>query len=79
MGPEHDIISVAAHGGESLAGFSWRDRTILVLGGEAGGATETLHARTAVTIPGRVESLNVAVAGGILLWEVHQQGLLNKT
>ena len=72
--PEHDIISVAAHGGEDLSGFAWRDRTILVLGGEAGGATESVHARTAVTIPSRVESLNVAVAGGILLWAVHHKG-----
>ncbi len=79
MAPEHDIISVAAHGGEDLSGFVWRDRTILVLGGEAEGATEPLHARTTVTIPSRVESLNVAVAGGILLWDVRQKGTLTSS
>lgn len=51
--------------------FSYPERAILVLGGEAGGMSDAVRATLThtVSIPGsgRVESLNVSVAAGILL------------
>ncbi len=60
-----------AHGGETPDAIDRTDRVALVIGGEADGALATTGARAArrVTLPtpGRAESLNVAVATGILL------------
>jgi TrmH family RNA methyltransferase len=59
------------------ADFDWRSPSALVLGHETGGfsADEVNMARAAFSIPmrGEVESLNVAVAGGIILYEAARQ------
>jgi TrmH family RNA methyltransferase len=46
---------------------------ILVLGNEAQGASKEIHlfcSRVTIPMPGEMESLNVAVAGGILMYEL---------
>jgi TrmH family RNA methyltransferase len=75
--PDHRIVATTAEKGRPLAGFEWFERTILVIGGEAGGATEDIAADTTISIPCQVESLNAAVAGGILMWEAVRQGKAN--
>jgi TrmH family RNA methyltransferase len=63
-----------AREGKSVAEVDWSGRTALVLGGEAAGPGDQARALAAgsVHIPmrGKVESLNAAVAGGILLYEI---------
>lgn len=62
-------------GGEDAATWQPDGPTALVLGSEAHGLSPETHARldARVTLPGRphrqgAESLNVAVAGGVLMW-----------
>jgi TrmH family RNA methyltransferase len=54
----------------------WRQPAVLVVGGEAAGASAAVRARaTPIAIPmlGRVESLNAAVAGAVILFEAARQ------
>jgi TrmH family RNA methyltransferase len=57
--------------------LDWSGRTALILGGEAAGPGDQARALAAgsVHIPmsGKIESLNAAVAGGILLYEISRQ------
>jgi TrmH family RNA methyltransferase len=57
--------------------FDWRQPTALILGAESAGLStaEIAAANQAIKIPmkGSTESLNVAVAAGILLYEAHRQ------
>jgi TrmH family RNA methyltransferase len=66
--PAHKVVYAAVSDGTLLSQMQWPARTVLVLGGEADGATEAVPADMKVTIASGIESLNVAVAGGILLW-----------
>lgn len=56
---------------------NWRGRVALVVGGEAHGASPEARRRATQTVsipmPGGAESLNAAVAGGILLFEAVRQ------
>jgi TrmH RNA methyltransferase len=65
------VVAADAHEGDSLDDFRWPERCVLVLGAEREGlSAPVLAARpTRVHIPGtgRVESLNVSVAAGVLL------------
>jgi TrmH family RNA methyltransferase len=70
--------SCADAGGEKLyTDVDWRKSTALIVGPESAGlsAGEIAAAGTAVRIPmqGRTESLNVAVATGIILYEAARQ------
>lgn len=66
-----------AREGKSAEAVDWSGRTALILGGEAAGPGEPARALAAgsVHIPmsGKIESLNAAVAGGILLYEISRQ------
>jgi len=65
--------------GEPVYEKDLRGRVALVLGSEGGGISRLLHERCdgIVGIPsaGRIDSLNVSVAAGVLLYEVHRQRL----
>lgn len=74
-GSTHAVVRATAHGGTPLAEFTWPESTILVIGGEAGGATEAHHPDLEVTIPAQIESLNTAVASGILLWDARLKAI----
>lgn len=55
---------------------AWREPAVLIVGGEARGASEQVRAlATPVAIPmqGRAESLNAAVAGAVILFEAARQ------
>lgn len=54
----------------------WRDPAVLIIGGEAAGASALAHALAqALAIPmhGQVESLNAAMAGAVILFEAARQ------
>jgi 23S rRNA (guanosine2251-2'-O)-methyltransferase len=63
--------------GEAAWNMDLRGRTALVLGSEGSGISRLLRERCdgMVGIPsgGRIESLNVSVAAGVLLYEVRRQ------
>jgi 23S rRNA (guanosine2251-2'-O)-methyltransferase len=63
--------------GEAVWGRDLRGRTALILGGEGGGLSRLLRERcdALVGIPsrGRLDSLNVSVAAGVLLYETSRQ------
>lgn len=67
-------IVVADMHGVAARELNWPEKTLLVLGNEGQGASETFRkaAQTVVTLPGnsgKMESLNVAVSGATLLYE----------
>lgn len=76
---ERKIVTVCADAEASLShtDFDWRRATALILGPESTGFTadEMENASQIVRIPmhGAVESLNVSVAAGILLFEAARQ------
>jgi 23S rRNA (guanosine2251-2'-O)-methyltransferase len=71
------IIGAAGEGEETLYDFDWKRDLALVLGSEDRGLSRSVRDRChqVVRIPrlGRVDSLNVSVAGGIVLSEITRQ------
>jgi 23S rRNA (guanosine2251-2'-O)-methyltransferase len=76
------IIGAAGDGPESIYDFDWNRDTVLVLGSESRGLSRLVRDRCdeLVRIPGkgRVESLNVSVAGGIILSEIRRRRVKEK-
>ena len=66
-----------AAGGTPYDRVDWRAPSGLIVGGEAEGAGPEARAlassRVSIPMPGRAESLNAAVAAGILLFEIARQ------
>lgn len=71
------IIGAAGEGPVSVYDFDWRRDTVLVLGSESKGISRSVRegCDELVRVPGAetVESLNVSVAGGIILGEITRQ------
>jgi RNA methyltransferase, TrmH family len=71
------IVGTAATGRTRYSDADWRRPTALLLGNEGAGLSDALlrQADSVVSIPlaGRVESLNVGVAAGLLLFEAARQ------
>lgn len=74
---EIQTICADARATRNYTEVDWRQPTALILGSESAGlsAEEIAAATEAIRIPmkGSTESLNVAVAGGILLYEAQRQ------
>jgi TrmH family RNA methyltransferase len=72
-----------AREGKPMETVDWGGRAALILGGEAAGPGEKARdlATGSVHIPmqGKIESLNAAVAGGILLYEISRQRMNSLT
>jgi RNA methyltransferase, TrmH family len=70
-------VAAVPRGGESPDEVDWRGQTGLLIGSEGPGLSDDVVARCSarVTIPmaSTVESLNVAVAGGILIYAARRQ------
>ncbi|BCM93917.1 23S rRNA (uridine(2479)-2'-O)-methyltransferase [Abditibacteriota bacterium] len=65
-----DIVRADAHGMTALNEFVWPRRAALVLGHERRGVSDEFQgASVTIPLPGQAESLNVAMAGTIFLWE----------
>lgn len=66
---DHRLIGTGLDG--SLAGLEWPEKLMLVLGSESHGIRSELHGllyeKIRIPMQGPTESLNVAVAGGILM------------
>lgn len=71
------IVGAAGESPVSIYDFDWKRDTVLILGSESKGLSRSVrnHCDELVGIPGKgtVESLNVSVAGGIILAEVTRQ------
>ena len=71
------IIGAAGEGLETIYDFDWKRDTVLVLGSESKGLSRSVRegCDQLVRIPGEgtVESLNVSVAGGIILGEISRR------
>jgi TrmH family RNA methyltransferase len=71
------VLLAVTHGGTPYTMVDWRGPTALVIGGEAQGVGAEAHALATAEVsipmaPG-VESLNAAVAAGVLLFEAYHQ------
>ena len=66
-------------GGTSVQEGKFADRTVLVMGSEGTGISRLLKEQcdSIVSIPtcGKIDSLNVSVATGVLLYEIYRQAL----
>jgi TrmH family RNA methyltransferase len=71
------LVAAVPHGGEPPDEIDWRGQVGLLVGGEGAGLTEPIIAQSdlRVTVPMAVtvESLNVAVAAGILIYAARRQ------
>jgi TrmH RNA methyltransferase len=72
------LVTTSSHRGDPLYGVPLGRRVVVVLGSEGEGVSPEIEALADqfVQIPGtgKVESLNVAVAGGIVLGEIWRRG-----
>lgn len=75
QGGRRRLLATSPHGGTEYTGVDLSGRVALLLGQEGGGLDPAVLERfEGVRIPtGRVESLNVALAAGILLYEALRQ------
>ena len=66
-------------GGQNCTTINFAEKTVLVMGSEGTGIDELLHKNcdTIVSIPtcGKIDSLNVSVAAGVLLYEIYRKSL----
>jgi len=64
-------------GAKAYTEIAWPERTLLMVGSEAHGLAEDVAAqadiRTCIPMPGRAESLNVAIAAGVVTYEILRQ------
>ena len=67
-------VALVAHGGTPIGALSLRPPLTFLLGSEREGLPETMAAeRATIRLPGAAESLNVAAAGAIALYELARQ------
>jgi 23S rRNA (guanosine2251-2'-O)-methyltransferase len=75
------VIGAAAEAKQSYTDWDWKLPAAIFLGSEGHGLHRLVreHCDTLVRIPvaGRLESLNVSVAAGVLLYEARRQRILN--
>jgi len=71
------IIGASGESRESIYQFDWKRDLVLVFGNEQRGLTRTVrnccHQLVGIPVSGHVESLNVGVAGGVILSEIFRQ------
>ena len=70
---EGRTVALVAHGGQALHEADLYGPTVFLLGSERGGLPDDVEADLRVTIPVTTESLNVATAGAIALYEWRRQ------
>jgi tRNA G18 (ribose-2'-O)-methylase SpoU len=77
------VATVAAEGATELTRYPFRDSDVLVFGSESHGLPDTLVAGCAGTVTiashGQTQSLNLAVAVGVVLFECQRQLALGAT
>jgi TrmH family RNA methyltransferase len=74
---EMQVTLADARGEKTLWDVDFKSKTALIVGGEADGASEAAKSLADVLVkipmPGKIESLNAAVAGALLMYEVARQ------
>jgi TrmH family RNA methyltransferase len=74
------VVAATVGAGHSLYETRFEPRTAIALGSESQGLAEEFHApgvrEAAIPMPGGAESLNVAVAAGIMVYEYRRQHAL---
>ena len=77
------VVGTAADANLDYCDWDWTRASAIVLGGEGGGlhrlVSEHCDALVRIPIQGRIESLNVSVAAGIILYEALRQRTRAKT
>lgn len=77
------VVAAAGDGEEDYTDYDWNAPTLLLLGNEGGGVAPELMARCdrrlRIPMHGPVESLNVAAAGAVMLFEAARQRRSKKT
>lgn len=77
------LWSSSLEGGQSIYGEELADRTAIVIGNEAEGVSAELLSASAkrvyIPMPGKAESLNAAIAAGIILFECVRRKLVTKS
>ena len=71
-----DFYLADLRGNLSYTGVNWMKKSVLVIGGEANGASQEIKKHSiSIKIPmhGKVESLNAAMAGTIIMFEAMRQ------
>jgi RNA methyltransferase, TrmH family len=70
-------VAAVPRGGEDPDGLDWRGKVALIVGGEGAGVpdeiTRSCDATVSIPMVARVESLNVAAAGAILVYAARRQ------
>jgi len=70
-------IAAVPRGGQDPDAIDWRGKVALIVGGEGAGlpgaVTSNCHALVSIPMAARVESLNVAAAGAILIYAARRQ------
>ena len=71
------IMGAAGEAEESIYDFDWRRPLVLVLGNERKGLSPSTrkqcHGLVSIPSPGNMDSLNISVAGGVILSEIYRQ------
>jgi TrmH family RNA methyltransferase len=71
------VVASVPRGGDEPAAIDWRGRVLLLTGGEGPGLADSLiarcDARVSIPMQAPVESLNVAVAAALLVYEARRQ------
>jgi tRNA G18 (ribose-2'-O)-methylase SpoU len=71
------FVWAAAMGGKAFDRIDWRQPSAVVVGNEGAGVPDALiricSGKVSVPMAGRVESLNVGVAAGVILFEAARQ------
>ena len=71
------IIGAVGDADSSIYDFDWKRPVVLVLGSEQKGLSPSIrkrcHQLVGIPSPGGIESLNISVAGGVVLSEICRQ------
>ncbi len=77
---DYRLVCADVRGDNTLFGLNHQERTALVIGNEGAGIEpellEAADLRVGIPMPGGVESLNAAVAAGLLIYELVRKGPL---
>lgn len=77
VAPDLTLVAADAHEGVDYRIFEWSERCVLILGNEGAGVGQVIQemkpTRVRIPMAGRTESLNVAVAAGILMAEAQSR------
>ncbi len=70
------IVGAALEGAKNMLEFEWEPKTVLIIGNEGNGISQAVldfcDEKVIIPLSGKAESLNAAVAAGILIYDAHR-------